>query len=54
MIRKVCDQDGGAHVDQRPGSGLAPEAGQSTWMRKIAGAVVEELEARFKHTRPVD
>lgn len=44
LVREVCDQDGGAHVDQRAARAFLPENGPPEWVRKIAGVVVEELE----------
>jgi hypothetical protein len=44
LVRGVCDQDGGAHVDRRTTCVFLPEDSQAEWMRKIAGVVLAELE----------
>lgn len=47
LIRQVCDQDGGAHLDRRRRSGLQAGSGQQAWMRKTAWAVAARLEQRL-------
>lgn len=43
LIRQVCDQDGGAHVDRRLHTGLPAGADASGWLRKIAGVVIQVM-----------
>ena len=47
LIREVCEQDGGAHVDWRRHTDLAANTGQARWIRTIAGLLVEELDKRL-------
>ncbi|MGD0708334.1 MAG: hypothetical protein ABSA51_07765 [Anaerolineaceae bacterium] len=42
LIRQVCDQDGGAHVDQRAAMLFIPEAAR--WVVHIGRYVMERLE----------
>jgi hypothetical protein len=44
LIRRVCDQDGGAHVDLKPRAGLHRIADVSAWIYKIAAEVISALE----------
>ncbi|MBE3142782.1 MAG: hypothetical protein IMZ61_02520, partial [Planctomycetes bacterium] len=40
LIRQVCDQDGGAHVDSKPNSGLEQLTQRAEWIIHIAQVVV--------------
>lgn len=44
LIRRVCDQDGGAHVDPRPNAGL-PKKWASDWILRLSELVLAELES---------
>ena len=43
LIRRVCDQDGGAHVDFKPSAGLA-SLDPAEWIQTIGEIVVNTLE----------
>jgi hypothetical protein len=43
LIRQVCDQDGGAHVDLKPDSGLEELTQPAEWIICIAQVVVSGL-----------
>lgn len=45
LIRQVCDQDGGAHVDPRTAMQFIPEA--AGWMVRIGHYVLERLETEL-------
>jgi len=45
LIRQVCDQDGGAHVDQRAEMLFVPEA--TRWIVRIGRYVLERLETEL-------
>ena len=45
LIRQVCDQDGGAHVDQRAAMLFIPEAAR--WVVHIGRYVMERLETEL-------
>lgn len=47
LIRRVCDQDGGAHVDPKPFAGLGALPDHSAWILRIGRYVLEELEAQL-------
>lgn len=48
LIRRVCDQDGGAHVDPRPHAGLADIPDPAGWILNIGAAAAEALEAELQ------
>jgi hypothetical protein len=43
LIRRVCDQDGGAHVDIKPEAGLDGH-GPAEWIQTIGEIVVNEVK----------
>ena len=43
LIRRVCDQDGGAHVDYRPEAGLEGVTDVSGWICKIGAEVARVI-----------
>ncbi len=47
LIRQVCDQDGGAHVDRRAQMGVEDAAERARLIRAAAGAVLEALQKRL-------
>ena len=47
FIRRVCDQDGGAHVDPKPVAGFSHIDDHETLIIRIGSIVADELEARF-------
>ena len=47
LIRRVCDQDGGAHVDPKPQAGLAALPDHPAWIVKIGEYLAAEICARF-------
>jgi hypothetical protein len=55
FIRRVCDTDGGAHVDVRPRAGLVGIPDVPEWIVKIGGAVErgcrENLPVNSNHER---
>lgn len=44
LIRRVCDQDGGAHVDLKPRAGLQAMPDVPGWIYKAASEVVSALQ----------
>lgn len=44
LIRQVCDQDGGAHVDMKPDTGLAQLNQRAHWIMNIARGVVSGFD----------
>lgn len=46
LIRRVCDQDGGAHVDPKPFAGLGALPDHPGWILRIGRYVLEELEGQ--------
>jgi len=52
LIRRVCDQDGGAHVDPRPSVSLPEGLDYRTWILVIGEYVVEELLRRYDTISP--
>jgi len=44
LIRRVCDQDGGAHVDEKPRAGLHNVADVPGWIYRVASEVLSALE----------
>ena len=44
LIRRVCDQDGGAHVDLKPHAGLPNVADMPGWIYRAAAEVLSALE----------
>jgi hypothetical protein len=47
LIRRVCDQDGGAHVDPKPVAGLSNIDAPETWIIRLGKVVTEALEKRL-------
>ncbi len=45
LIRKVCDQEGGAHVDPKADSGLPEELDSAAWITAIGSYAAPELKA---------
>ncbi len=45
LIRRVCEQDGGAHVDPRPAAGL-PAGEYREWILRIAQEVLASTQGR--------
>ena len=45
LIRKVCDQQGGAHVDPKPDFQLPDEVDTAAWITTIGSYVAPELKA---------
>jgi len=45
LIRKVCDQEGGAHVDPKPEGRLPQNLNATAWIADIGSYVVPELKA---------
>lgn len=48
LIRRVCDQDGGAHVDVKNHSGLPENTEYRDWVLRIGGIVYRTLEKRMR------
>ncbi|MCJ7625360.1 MAG: hypothetical protein MUO76_17825 [Anaerolineaceae bacterium] len=44
LIRRVCDQDGGAHVDPKPVAGLSNLEAYETWIIRIGIIISDVLE----------
>lgn len=44
MIRRVCDVDGGAHVDPKPVHGIPQGCDQAEWILRIARILQPELD----------
>ncbi len=44
MIRRICDVDGGAHVDPKPVNGIPAGTDQATWILMISKLLLPELE----------
>lgn len=44
LIRRVCDQDGGAHVDVKPQAGLGGMENHPDWIIRIGEYVLKRLE----------
>lgn len=44
MIRRICDVDGGAHVDPKPVNGIPHGCDQAEWILKIAKTLQPELD----------
>jgi hypothetical protein len=51
LIRLVCDQDGGAHVDYKPESILRGTSNYPQIILSIAGVVLKAAEAKLKSNR---
>jgi hypothetical protein len=49
LIRRVCDQDGGAHVDPRPHAGLGDVPDHQVWILHIGKLVAEALDERMRN-----
>lgn len=47
LIRRVCDQDGGAHVDPKLREGLPVSDDAREWILRLGGYVVPMIEARL-------
>jgi len=47
LIRQVCDQDGGAHVDRRAQMVIENTDERARLIRAAAGAVLESLQSRL-------
>lgn len=47
LIRRVCDQDGGAHVDPKPVAGLSNIDTPETWIIRIGMIITDVLEKRL-------
>ncbi len=47
LIRRVCDQDGGAHVDLKSQAGLPENPEYRDWVLRIGGIVYRALEKRL-------
>ena len=47
LIRRVCDQDGGAHVDPKPQAGLPPELDPAGAMARVGEVVGAALARRL-------
>lgn len=47
LIRQVCDQDGGAHVDRRARMVIENTDERARLIRAAAGAVLESLQSRL-------
>lgn len=45
LIRKVCDQEGGAHVDPKPFGGLPDNLDAAAWIAAVGKYVIPELKA---------
>ncbi len=46
LIRRVCDQEGGAHVDLRPQAGLQAVPDASAWVCKAAEEALRAIQAQ--------
>ncbi len=44
MIRRICDMDGGAHVDPKPVQGIPAGTDQAKWILMISKLLLPELE----------
>lgn len=44
MIRRICDVDGGAHVDPKPVKGIPAGSDPAMWILRIAKLLLPELE----------
>ena len=44
LIRRVCDQDGGAHIDVKANAGLQDIINYQTWINKLGKYIVKELD----------
>ncbi len=44
MIRRICDVDGGAHVDPKPVNGIPAGTNQAEWILMISKLLLPELE----------
>lgn len=44
LIRRVCEQDGGAHVDPKPKAGLAGFSRHPEWVIRIAQMLLEQVK----------
>ena len=44
MIRRICDVDGGAHVDLKPVNGIPSGCDQAQWIKNLARVLLPELE----------
>ncbi len=45
LIRRVCDQDGGAHIDLKTKAELHDIINYQTWINKLGKYIVNELDA---------
>ena len=50
LIRCVCDQDGGAHVDPKPNAGVHSINNYETWIYQISEYIAKELEVHINQT----
>ena len=44
MIRRICDVDGGAHVDLKPVNGIPLGCEQAQWIKNLARILLPELD----------
>lgn len=44
MIRRICDVDGGAHIDPKPVNGIPQGCDQADWILRIARTLQPELD----------
>ncbi len=44
MIRRICDVDGGAHIDPKPLKGVPPGSDPARWILEISRILLPELE----------
>lgn len=44
MIRRICDVDGGAHVDPKPVNGVPADCYPARWIVKVARVLLPELD----------
>ena len=44
LVRRVCDQDGGAHVDPKPIAGLPDSVEVQEWIVKLSQIILQILE----------
>jgi len=52
LIREVCDNDGGAHVDLKGKYGVPRRTAQRDWILRIASLVFAELQLKLRELDP--